>query len=177
MIFFRQMTPDDADEVAEIEERSFSVPWSRRDFWEEASNENTFYFVAVEQTEFEEKIETVIEPEYDGEEPKIETHIEIRTEKKVVGYIGAWLSFTEAQITNVAIDPDHRHRGIGEAMIREFLARIKEYGINAATLEVRPSNTVAIHLYQKIGFRSVGRRPRYYLDNNEDALIMWLTKI
>ena len=62
-------------------------------------------------------------------------------------------------------------------MIREFLARIKEYGINAATLEVRPSNTVAIHLYQKIGFRSVGRRPRYYLDNNEDALIMWLTKI
>lgn len=174
MIFFRQMTPDDADEVAEIEERSFSVPWSRRDFWEEASNENTFYFVAVEQNEFEEKIET--EVEIDGE-LQTETKIEIRTEKKVVGYIGAWISFTEAQITNVAIDPDYRHRGIGEAMIREFLSKVKAYGVNAATLEVRPSNIVAIHLYQKLGFRSVGRRPKYYLDNNEDALIMWLTKI
>ena len=50
----------------------------------------------------------------------------------------------------------------------------KEHGIGSMTLEVRPSNQKAIKLYQKFGFRSVGRRPRYYIDNNEDAEIMWL---
>ena len=146
-IEFREMIPTDADEVAAIEERSFSMPWSRKFFWEEVSNSDTFYLVAT-------------------------------VDKKIVGYIGAWISFGDAQITNIAIDPDFRRRGIGESMIRFFESEIKKSrGVSAMTLEVRPSNLNAIHLYEKIGFRSVGRRPKYYSDNGEDALIMWKTKI
>lgn len=146
-IEFREMIPDDADEVAEIEARSFSMPWNRRAFWEECSNENTFYLVAM-------------------------------LDRKIVGYIGAWIVQGEAQITNVAIDPEFRRRGIGESLLREFESIVKNSrGVSALTLEVRPSNLGAIRLYEKLGFISVGRRPRYYVDNNEDAIIMWKTKI
>ena len=97
---------------------------------------------------------------------------------KIVGYIGSWIVQGEAQITNIAVDPDFRRRGIGESMLKEFESIVKNsLGVAAMTLEVRPSNLSAIHLYEKFGFRSVGRRPRYYVDNNEDAIIMWKTKI
>ena len=85
--------------------------------------------------------------------------------------------FDEAHITNVAIAPAYRGQGVGSQMMEEIIRVVKEQGITSMTLEVRPSNTAALALYAKFGFKSVGRRPHYYQDNGEDAEIMWNTKL
>ena len=98
-------------------------------------------------------------------------------ENKVVAYGGVWISFEEAQVTNIAVHPDYRGQGIGTKLFSKLIEEIKKRNVTAITLEVRPSNESAIKLYEKFGLKSVGRRKGYYLDNNEDALIMWNTKL
>lgn len=142
MISFREMRPEDAAAVEEIERASFAVPWSRRAFWEEAKNERTLYLVAL-------------------------------MEGEIVGYAGAWILLDEAQITNVAVAPKKRGQGIGRHLMEEMMARAKARGASRMTLEVRPSNAVALTLYKSCGFLDYGRRPHYYQDNGEDAIIMW----
>lgn len=97
--------------------------------------------------------------------------------EKIIGYMGAWIMAGEAQVTNVAISPAHRRRGIATNLMAEFIRRAKKRGASAITLEVRPSNAAALRLYEKFGLKSVGRRKGYYLDNGEDAIIMWNTKL
>ena len=143
---FRAMMTEDADAVAEIEEKSFAMPWKRDDFWREAQNELATYIVG----------------ELDG---------------KIVAYAGAWVSFNQAEVMSVAVEPELRGQGIGTILFGELIQAVKARGATAITLEVRPSNAAAIKLYQSFGLRSVGRRRGYYLDNGEDALIMWNTKI
>jgi ribosomal-protein-alanine N-acetyltransferase len=75
---------------------------------------------------------------------------------------------------NVAVDYPHQRRGLASALLAELYERAGEDGARF-TLEVRPSNTVAIHLYEREGFRAAGMRRRYYQDNGEDALVMWRT--
>ncbi|MDP2710864.1 MAG: ribosomal protein S18-alanine N-acetyltransferase [Solirubrobacteraceae bacterium] len=77
-------------------------------------------------------------------------------------------------VMNVAVDPDRRRQGIASAMLGELLRRIDAPDARF-TLEVRESNTGAIELYERFGFRAAGRRRRYYQDNGEDAVIMWRT--
>lgn len=96
---------------------------------------------------------------------------------EIVAYAGAWLSFGDAEVMSVAVDPIMRGHGIGTALFGRLIDEVKARGATAITLEVRPSNAAAIRLYEKFGLRSVGRRPHYYIDNGEDALIMWNTKI
>ncbi len=75
-------------------------------------------------------------------------------------------------LMNVAVDPDYRRRGIAREMIERLF---EEAGAGSRfTLEVRASNAGAIEMYERFGFRHAGRRRRYYHDNGEDALIMWL---
>ena len=78
----------------------------------------------------------------------------------------------EAHITTFAVHPGWRRRGIGDRLLLELLDIALERGAREATLEVRLSNLPARRLYEKFGFRPVGLRPRYYTDDNEDALIM-----
>ncbi|MBR2215437.1 MAG: ribosomal protein S18-alanine N-acetyltransferase [Selenomonadaceae bacterium] len=94
-----------------------------------------------------------------------------------IGFAGCWLMQGEAQITNVAILPEHRGKGAATALMAKMIEKAKERGATAMTLEVRPSNVPALALYAKFGFKSVGRRPKYYQDNGEDAIIMWNTQI
>jgi ribosomal-protein-alanine N-acetyltransferase len=77
-------------------------------------------------------------------------------------------------IMNIAVDPDHRRRGIASAMLTELFNRIDDDDARF-TLEVRASNTGAVALYERFGFRAAGRRRGYYHDNGEDAVIMWRT--
>ena len=142
MISFREMKPEDAEAVEQVEKASFSMPWSRKSFWEEAANERTYYLLALE----------------DG---------------KVIGYAGTWILDDEAQITNVAVVPEHRGKKIGAGLMAELIKEAKKRGATRMTLEVRPSNTVALALYKKFGFVDCGHRPHYYIDNGEDAVIMW----
>lgn len=97
-----------------------------------------------------------------------------KVDGKAVGYIGAWKIFDEGHITNVAVHPDFRGRGIGKALISELLYLCEKDGILSFTLEVRESNLVAQNLYKSFGFVEEGKRKAYYSDNNEDAIIMWL---
>ena len=95
-------------------------------------------------------------------------------EGELVGYLVCSRYDTVWHIMNVAVDPEIRNQGIGTALLEHLLA---EVGDPAAryTLEVRTSNTDAVRLYERFGFRAAGLRRRYYQDNGEDALIMWRT--
>jgi ribosomal-protein-alanine N-acetyltransferase len=92
---------------------------------------------------------------------------------KVVGYAGMWLIIDEAHITNLAVRPDYRRRGIGRSLMQELENQAVTLGAKSMTLEVRPSNDIAKGLYSSLGFFQEGRRRGYYSDTGEDALIMW----
>lgn len=91
---------------------------------------------------------------------------------EVVGYIGSQSVLGESDMMNVAVHPDHRRKGIAEALIDALSAGLRERGNVSLTLEVRASNEPAKALYEKLGFIQVGRRPNYYRNPKEDALIL-----
>lgn len=134
----------DLEQVLAIEKDSFTTPWSRAAFEMEISGENRFAYYLVAKNGTE-----------------------------VAGYLGAWFILNEAHITNIAVKPAYRRQGIGELLMTYFFAQAQLRKIDAVTLEVRVTNYSAQNLYRKLGFKEMGVRPKYYQDNNEDALIMW----
>jgi ribosomal-protein-alanine N-acetyltransferase len=78
------------------------------------------------------------------------------------------------EIENLAVDARERRQGIGGRLVRELLARLRGAGVTEVLLEVRESNTAALRLYESVGFRHEGRRPQYYHDPDEDALLLRL---
>jgi ribosomal-protein-alanine N-acetyltransferase len=97
-----------------------------------------------------------------------------RVGTEVVGYVCVWLVAGELKINNVAVRCDRRGRGLGARLLEAVLDLARVRGCTEATLEVRPSNTEARALYERFGFREVGRRKRYYPDSGEDAVLMTL---
>ncbi|MGR6899464.1 ribosomal protein S18-alanine N-acetyltransferase [Rummeliibacillus sp. TYF-LIM-RU47] len=145
MITYREMTVEDVEAVHAIEEASFPTPWTVEAFYQEMTrNTQATYIVAVEET------------------------------GKLIGFCGMWIVLDESQITNVAVLPEGRGRGIGEGLMRKAIMTAKERGVVIMSLEVRVSNTVAQNLYRKLGFQAGGIRKGYYTDNQEDALVMWV---
>ncbi|MBP7891986.1 MAG: ribosomal protein S18-alanine N-acetyltransferase [Firmicutes bacterium] len=142
------MTLADVDEVVEIEKQSFPIPWSRAAFVDELTRNMRALYIAV------------------------------RDESgTTVGYGGMWLVCDEAHVTNIAVRSDRRRQGVGTAVMIGLMGLAQSKGANRMTLEVRVSNRPAQELYSRLGFRPAGVRPRYYMDNREDALIMWLDGI
>ncbi len=142
----RPMEAEDLPEVLRIDRLSFPTPWPERTYrYELAENPSAHLYVA-------EAVE-------DGR-------------RAVIGYVGFWLIVDEMHISTLAVDPTYRRRGIGEHLLRAALERAADQGAELATLEVRVSNDAALKLYRKHAFEVVGRRPRYYQDNGEDALLM-----
>lgn len=90
----------------------------------------------------------------------------------VVGYIGSQTVLDESDMMNVAVHPDHRRRGVAEALVLALCEALKQRGSGCLTLEVRASNEPARALYEKLGFDLAGRRPNYYRNPREDALIL-----
>lgn len=90
----------------------------------------------------------------------------------VTGYIGSQTVPDESDMMNVAVHPDCRRLGIAEALVNTLCDALKERGSVSLTLEVRASNEPAKALYEKLGFEQVGRRPNYYRNPKEDALIL-----
>ena len=146
MIHFRTLLPEDAEGVARVERESFPTPWSREDFWREASNDFACYIVALDDME-------------------------------IIGFAGCWISFEEAQVTNIALTSAQRGRGLGKVLMAKLMRAAGERGAERMTLEVRPSNTPALRLYEGLGFAAIGVRKKYYQDNDEDAILMWHTKL
>jgi len=145
----RSMTVEDLSAVLEIDRWSFALPWPERSF-------------RFELTENEAARLLVADVAWGG-----------RT--RVGGYLGYWLLVDEMHISTLAVHPDLRGQGLGEQLLVAGLEQARRQGADLATLEVRPSNTIAVSLYRKYGFELAGRRRAYYRDNNEDALLMTLT--
>ena len=90
----------------------------------------------------------------------------------VAGYIGSQTVMDETDMMNVAVAPSHRRMGIGEQLVMTLVGKLQKRGSHCLTLEVRDSNEPARSLYEKLGFEQVGRRPNYYRNPREDALIL-----
>ena len=90
----------------------------------------------------------------------------------VVGYVVTWLVADEGEVANLAVAPDRRRQGIGQILLDEAMAGARTGGARSLYLEVRESNTAARALYGARGFRAVGRRPSYYRNPREDALLL-----
>lgn len=140
----RLMREEDLDVVAEIEKASFPTPWSREIYREELTENNFAHYYVIEN------------------------------ERGVVGFIGAWIIFDEIQVTNFAVLPSERTRGYGHMLFQYLINKALLKGGRLMSLEVRESNIAAQKLYQSFGLKKAGIRKRYYTDNNEDAIVMWV---
>jgi ribosomal-protein-alanine N-acetyltransferase len=136
------MRLEDLDQVQAIEQASFSTPWPENAYRSELMTN------------------------------RLASYLVGRVEDRIVAYGGMWLMVDEAHITTFAVHPAWRRQRIGERLLLAFFDLARDRHAREATLEVRLSNLAARRLYEKYGFRPVGLRPRYYSDNNEDALIM-----
>ena len=145
------MRERDLEEILSIEGASFSCPWTREMFRHELAASVSWCFVAKERQ---------------GEHAYPDAGI--------LGYICCWMIKGEMQISNLAVHPTWRRRGIGGALLGFALRFGRRRGAKEVFLEVRASNTVAQRLYQGLGFKVVGRRKGYYQFPPEDALIMAL---
>jgi [ribosomal protein S18]-alanine N-acetyltransferase len=143
----RPMRMSDIPAVHEIERSSFNEPWPEHALRQELTGNRLARYLVAER---------------DG---------------RIVGYAGVWLMVDEAHITTFGVLPDARRSGVGVRMLLAVAELGIELGAARLTLEVRPSNAPAIALYERFGFSVVGRRPRYYTDDGEDALIMTTSEL
>ena len=136
------MRPDDLDEVVTIERASFGMPWSRGAFL------------------------------YEIEQNRVARCWVLRNDDRVAAYLCLWEIGDELHVTNIAVHPGMRRRGLARRLLGAILEDGRARRLRAVTLEVRPTNDEARMLYESFGFRVVGRRRGYYYDTGEDALIM-----
>ncbi len=142
------LTLSDLDEVMEIEPVAFgSHHWSRQSFMNELLNASGHYFAARDSG---------------GD---------------LIGYSGYWLIGEEAHITTLAVHPEYRRLHVGERLLVNDIIQARKMAADLVTLEVRISNESAQRLYGKYGFRSLGIRPNYYQDNDEDAMVLWTDRL
>ncbi len=142
-VHIRKMTVEDVPVVAQLDRMSFSLSWPEYAFYYEVKdNFAARCFVA----ELE--------------------------DRKVIGMIVSWIILDELHIATIAVHPDYRRQGIGELILTKALQDGREAGTRHALLEVRAGNEAAQNLYRKFGFKAVGKRPKYYKDNGEDAVLM-----
>ena len=163
----RPLAYADLPQVVAIERRAFTGPWSLAMFVLELSKPSSLGLAAASCPE-----RGISCPERGITCPERGVQDTVRAHP-LLGYLICSRYDTVWHLMNVAVDPDHRRRGIGWALLTRMIQRA---GPEAPyTLEVRTSNAAAIALYERLGFRAAGTRPRYYRDNGEDAVIMWRT--
>lgn len=133
---------EDLENIYDLDVATFTMPWSE---------ESLRYDILENDNAF------VIVAEYEGE---------------FAGYADIWAILDEADLNSIAVSTDFRRKGIGEAIVLAMIEMLEGNGVALINLEVRVSNVPAISLYKKYGFKECGVRPKYYLDNDEDALIM-----
>ena len=141
-VFVEPMRLDDVQAVHEIERLSFSTPWPAYAFEQELRGNRLARYVVA------------------------------RAGERVVGFAGVWLMVDEAHITTFGVHPEWRRQGIGRQLLLNLMDLGATLRARRMTLEVRVSNEPAQGLYRSFGFEIVGRRPRYYTDDGEDALVM-----
>jgi ribosomal-protein-alanine N-acetyltransferase len=141
------LSVDDIDEIMQIERTSFRAPWSPEMF----------------KQDLRFPIARCLAARLPG-----------AAGNQLAGYIICWFVADEVHVTNIAVREDLRNRRIATRLVEEALYLARNDQMKCCTLEVRKSNESARELYRRLGFEARGVRPKYYSDNNEDALIMWL---
>ena len=136
------MTLDDLDEVLSIERVSFQTPWSRTAF------------------------------RYELTQNRVARSVVVRVGSELAGYLCLWEIGHEIHITNLAVHPRLRRRGVARALLGQTMEDARRSGVELLFLEVRPTNAEALALYESLGFSVIGRRKGYYFDTGEDALVM-----
>ena len=135
------MNASHVPQIAQLEKRCFSDPWSEKSIASELENPLSVWLVAV-----------------DG--------------GQLIGYVGSQTVLGETDMMNLAVAPEARRQGTGRALVLALVDALTEKGSHSLMLEVRVSNTPAQKLYESLGFSQVGRRPKYYVNPKEDALIL-----
>jgi ribosomal-protein-alanine N-acetyltransferase len=134
----------DLDQVLEVEEASFTNPWTRQMFLWELQNVGVSYGYVLRTPEW-----------------------------PVAAFCTIWVVLDEIHVNNIAVRPECRGGGVGRALL-EFVLRLGAgLGARKATLEVRRSNVAALKLYERLGFAVAGVRKNYYANPVEDALVLW----
>jgi ribosomal-protein-alanine N-acetyltransferase len=143
-IELRRLQLRDLNGVEDIERASYPTPWSRSMFAGEVAKPSSVCLGA-----------------FDTEEGRLAGYLIVSR------YVDAW------HVMNVAVDPEHRGRGVATMLLERLFDLTADDARRGYTLEVRVTNGKAIELYERLGFRSRGLRRGYYTDNREDALVMW----
>lgn len=138
----RAMRESDLEQVLEIENLAFASPWTLDNFRGELLR-NPW---SVNQV--------------------------VEIDQQIVAYSTFWCVSGEVAINNIAVHPDHRRRGLARLLVEDVLTTARAKGAERVILEVRPTNVEALALYRSFGFQEVGRRPNYYREENEDAIVM-----
>lgn len=141
-VIVEPMRLDDVPAVHDIERLSFRTPWPAYAFEQELRSNRLAHYLVA------------------------------RAGDRVVGFAGIWLMVDEAHVTTFSVHPDWRRQGIGRQLLLSLAELSGAIGARCMTLEVRESNTAAQDLYRAFGFAMAGRRPGYYTDDGEDALVM-----
>ena len=141
-LIIRRMRLEDCPQVHGIEEQVFPTPWSLRDFEKEMTVNRCARYLVAEE---------------DG---------------RIVGFAGAWMILEESHMTNIAVLPEYRGRGIGRRLMEALMQYASNLGVSYMTLEVRAGNKKAQALYTSLGFIRVSVRKKYYEDNGEDGYLM-----
>ncbi len=135
------MNASHVSQIAQLEKRCFSDPWSEKSIASELENPLSLWLVAVNGGQ-------------------------------LIGYVGSQTVLGETDMMNLAVAPEARRQGTGRALVLALVDALTEKGSHSLMLEVRVSNTPAQKLYESLGFSQVGRRPKYYVNPREDALIL-----
>lgn len=146
-MIIRKMMLDDIEQVIVIDRVSFSLPWPERSFRFELTDNPASRCWVAE---------------VDG---------------RLVGIIVAWLIVDEVHVATIATHPEFRRQGIARRLLSHALRELRNEGAQSSFLEVRASNFAAQEMYRKFGYEKSGIRPRYYRDNDEDALLMTLESL
>lgn len=136
------MTLEDVDAAHEIERLSFATPWPAYAFEQELRGN------------------------------RLARYLVARAGEELVGFAGMWMMVDDAHITTISVHPEWRRRGVGRQLLLDLTELAISVGARRMTLEVRAGNSAAHALYREFGFDVVGRRPGYYSDDGEDALVM-----
>lgn len=136
------MKPEHVPQVARLEQQCFADPWSERSVGSELENPLSLWLVAAD------------------------------SEDRILGYIGSQSVVPEADVMNLAVAPEARRQKIAAGLLRALSEQLYPRGVRSLFLEVRVSNEPALALYRGTGFEAVGRRPKYYVNPTEDALIL-----
>ncbi len=140
------MSSADVDAVLDIETASFPAPWHRASFEGELL-EKTACALAVRQPQ-------------DGGQGHLVAYVFFRLTEDIM------------HVMNLAVDSGYRRQGVATLLIQNSMTLARKHGMRKVYLEVRPSNYPAIGLYEKMGFCEIARKPGYYLETGEDAIVM-----